>query len=290
MKKKLAVILTAAVLTAAQGVTAFAVTSPNTDSTINTGSVTNNGDNQDPEPPGRENAQQNSQSSPISGAAVGTDNVRINADVTTTNAASGAAQNVTVNERGQAVIGDAALEIATGEAATAGLPNDVTNSINAINGGQALNTAGTGVDTAGYAALTQSNAIVIKDAQTNQVTISAGELPDSTPIMTEYVPTSGNERYTLLTVTLITGRTHQIRAHLASIGHPILGDYKYGDPGVNETVRQKYGIRSQMLHSWKLVMPDLPAPLEKISGKTFIAPLPGTFSRVSEGEDFKPFS
>lgn len=129
-----------------------------------------------------------------------------------------------------------------------------------------------------------------KDAQTNQVTISAGELPDSTPIMTEYVPTSGNERYTLLTVTLITGRTHQIRAHLASIGHPILGDYKYGDPGVNETVRQKYGIRSQMLHSWKLVMPDLPAPLEKISGKTFIAPLPGTFSRVSEGEDFKPFS
>ena len=184
MKKKLAVILTAAVLTAAQGVTAFAVTSPNTDSTINTGSVTNNGDNQDPEPPGRENAQQSSQSSPISGAAVGTDNVRINADVTTTNAASGAAQNVTVNERGQAVIGDAALEIATGEAATAGLPNDVTNSINAINGGQALNTAGTGVDTTGYAALTQSNAIVIKDAQTNQVSRITTRMPLYVPNLT----------------------------------------------------------------------------------------------------------
>lgn len=131
---------------------------------------------------------------------------------------------------------------------------------------------------------------LIKDEAANKVTISAAELPGSSPIMTEYVPTAGNEDYTLLTVTLITGRTHQIRAHLASIGHPIVGDSKYGDPKVNEAARKKYGIRSQMLHSWKLVMPKLPEPMENLSGKVFTAPLPQTFERLSEGEHFRPFA
>ena len=107
----------------------------------------------------------------------------------------------------------------------------------------------------------------------------------SVPIMTEYVPVKSSDTATLLRVTLITGRSHQIRAHLASIGHPILGDFKYGDPKLNEQIQKKYKVRSQLLHSWKLVMPEkLAQPLDYLSGKEFIAPLPAAFKKVLKGE------
>lgn len=123
-----------------------------------------------------------------------------------------------------------------------------------------------------------------KEEGKNQVRICQKEEEGSSPIMTEYVPLAANESYTLLQVTLITGRTHQIRAHLSSIGHPIAGDYKYGLESVNKFVKQQYGVRSQLLHSWKLVMPKLPEPLDYLSGKSFTAPLPGSFVKVMEGE------
>lgn len=120
-----------------------------------------------------------------------------------------------------------------------------------------------------------------KNEKNNQVTISKEERKDSSAIMTEYEPLAHARRdgqeYTLLKVTLITGRTHQIRAHLASIGHPIVGDYKYGDAKVNETARKQYGIRSQMLHSFQILFPELPKPLNYLSGRTFFAPLPAEF-------------
>ena len=119
-----------------------------------------------------------------------------------------------------------------------------------------------------------------KDEKTNQVTISQKELPDSAPICTEYEPLMETGSYTLLKVTLITGRTHQIRAHLASIGHPIVGDMKYGNQRVNEEAKRQYHIHSQMLHSWKLVFPQMEEPLAHLSGKSYTAPLPGEFQKV----------
>lgn len=124
-----------------------------------------------------------------------------------------------------------------------------------------------------------------KDEAKNTVQIYPLEVEGSVPIMTEYVPVKSSDTATLLKVTLITGRSHQIRAHLASIGHPILGDFKYGDPKVNEQIQKKYKVRSQLLHSWKLVMPGKMAqPLDYLAGKEFIAPLPAAFKKVLQGE------
>lgn len=119
-----------------------------------------------------------------------------------------------------------------------------------------------------------------KDEKTNQVTITRDEVPGSATICTEYEPLRYQDGYTLLKVALITGRTHQIRAHLASIGHPIAGDYKYGNPAVNAQVKEQYHVQSQLLHSYQLTFPQLPKPMEDLSGKTFTAPVPAEFRRI----------
>lgn len=119
-----------------------------------------------------------------------------------------------------------------------------------------------------------------KDEKTNQVTVRTSEFKDSVPISTEYMPLDYYGDYTLLRVTLITGRTHQIRAHLSSIGHPIVGDYKYGDKKVNEEAKRLYKVQSQLLHSYQLVLPQLPEPLSYLSGKMFTAPLPPIYAGI----------
>lgn len=121
-----------------------------------------------------------------------------------------------------------------------------------------------------------------KNEKTNQVTVLNQEEKDALPIRTLYRPLLSDGKSTLLEVKLITGRSHQIRAHLASIGHPIAGDYKYGDPRLNAEVKEKYGVQSQMLHAWRLVMPSrMEEPLSGLSGREFTAEPPGEFARMT---------
>ncbi len=119
-----------------------------------------------------------------------------------------------------------------------------------------------------------------KNESSNQVAIHQEQVPDSLPIMTEYEPMAFYEDYTLLKVTLVTGRTHQIRAHLSSIRHPIIGDYKYGNKKANEEAKKLFSVQSQLLHSFQVTFPVLPEPLSCLSGKTFFAPLPEVFSYI----------
>ena len=123
-----------------------------------------------------------------------------------------------------------------------------------------------------------------KNEKTNQVNIYPKERKDSLYICTEYLPLSslalGQTACTYLEIRLVTGRSHQIRAHLASLGHPILGDRKYGNREINRYAQKQFGLEFQLLHACRLEFPELSGTLEELSGRKFTAPLPPLFKKI----------
>ena len=111
-----------------------------------------------------------------------------------------------------------------------------------------------------------------KDEMRNQVFVIPEQKENTVPIRTRYTPLCIKGGKTLLLVELITGKSHQIRAHLSSIGHPVLGDPKYG--------AAKGGKRHQLLHAWMLVFPEDTGKLPELSGRTVRAPLPDYFRKT----------
>ncbi len=118
-----------------------------------------------------------------------------------------------------------------------------------------------------------------KNNKTNKVTIT--NKTDGEYIETYYEPVKVLDDVTLLKVQLITGKTHQIRAHLSSINHPIIGDYKYGKKEINDIYKKKYGIENQMLHSYQLTFETINGELGNLSNKTFIAKPPKEFAEIT---------
>ena len=93
------------------------------------------------------------------------------------------------------------------------------------------------------------NGYLVKDRQKNRVFVSKKKRNGSKEIRTKYRLLGSGRNLSLVEVELLTGRTHQIRAHFAAIGHPLLGDGKYGTNAQNA----KYGYNRQLLYSYKLV-------------------------------------
>ncbi|MBR5272851.1 MAG: RluA family pseudouridine synthase [Clostridia bacterium] len=87
-----------------------------------------------------------------------------------------------------------------------------------------------------------------KNESKNKVFISNKKNADNRTILTKYTVIESKNGFSLLEIDLLTGRTHQIRAHLASIGHPLLGDGKYGVKESNKGT----GFKKQALCSYKL--------------------------------------
>ena len=106
-----------------------------------------------------------------------------------------------------------------------------------------------------------------KDEETNTVKVAK----NGKTAKTVYKLIKKYNEYSLLDVTLLTGRTHQIRVHMAYINHPIVGDARYGDFAVNKEFKQKFGFQSQFLHAYKMGFGDLPEPLSNLSRKEFTA-------------------
>lgn len=123
-----------------------------------------------------------------------------------------------------------------------------------------------------------------KDHAANRVRYSETGVPGAVPIETEYEVLKHISRegaaLTLVKVHLITGRSHQIRLHFASIGHPLLGDRKYGSRE-SLSLSTKLHIKRQMLHAACLTFPKMEGALAPLSGRTFEAPLPGDMREVA---------
>lgn len=107
-----------------------------------------------------------------------------------------------------------------------------------------------------------------KDAQISRVSVTDYPARGALDIMTGYRVLQAEEN-ALLEVELMTGRTHQIRAHLAHIGHPILGDDKYGDRMLN----RKLGVRRQLLWATRLVF-QADGALSYLNGRSFSVDCP----------------
>ena len=119
-----------------------------------------------------------------------------------------------------------------------------------------------------------------KDEAMNKVKIYEHAVEDSDYIETEYTPIKKTDRYTLLEVKLITGKTHQIRAHLNSIGHSIIGDTKYGSDATNQYFKKNYGLKYQLLHAYRLEFPTMTKECEKLSNQVIVAPLNEMFQKI----------
>ena len=107
---------------------------------------------------------------------------------------------------------------------------------------------------------------LVKNTSQNRVYIHSSPIPEGKTILTKYKVLKENRLTSLLEVDLLTGRTHQIRAHFASIGHPLAGDGKYGTNEFND----KIGMKTQALYSYKIKFEfeDI-SELNYLNGKEF---------------------
>lgn len=94
----------------------------------------------------------------------------------------------------------------------------------------------------------------------------------------ENIKSSNN--YSLLKVKLITGRTHQIRIHLSSVHHPIIGDSKYGDFELNKYIKKKYHLNHQFLHAYQIQFIKPIGSLKYLQDKVIVCPMPEYLLRI----------
>lgn len=127
-----------------------------------------------------------------------------------------------------------------------------------------------------------------KDGEANKVTVLSEDCRKNpkneiSPICTVCRPLGTAMGHTLLEVELITGKSHQIRAHLASIGHPLIGDAKYGSKEDNLKIAKKFGLKHQLLHACRVEFPEaLSDPGKRLGGMCVHASKPEEFLRLQK--------
>ena len=109
------------------------------------------------------------------------------------------------------------------------------------------------------------NAPLLKNSKSQRVTVSK----EGKPAITRYRVVESFNGFSLLEVELLTGRTHQIRVHMSYIGHPVIGDSKYGDYELNKEIESKYDFKNQFLEAYQLDFHKLNNPLKYLADRSF---------------------
>ncbi|WMJ80891.1 RluA family pseudouridine synthase [Clostridium sp. MB40-C1] len=123
-------------------------------------------------------------------------------------------------------------------------------------------------------------AYISKDVQNNISKVYDNEQPDAKKIAMEVKVIDTVGSYSFLELDLITGRSHQLRAHLAHLGNYIIGDDKYGNKKLNSFFNNKYGLNYQFLYAYKLIFKDCPEELAYLENKTIVETMPPIFKRI----------
>lgn len=130
---------------------------------------------------------------------------------------------------------------------------------------------------------------LVKDEASNKVEITSHAQGEGKPVHTKYETVEVSEKleglnevFSLLQVDLITGRSHQIRAHFSGLGHPLIGDAKYGAKRLNDYFKKHFDLDGQFLFAYRLEFHQIGEELNYLSGRHFVCPLPRKLDRMIE--------
>ena len=116
---------------------------------------------------------------------------------------------------------------------------------------------------------------IVKLDDQAQVKLVSKDYPGALTMETIVKPVKYNNDYSKVEVTLVTGRMHQIRVHLSSIDHPIIGDRKYGDFD-----KKEFGLNHQLLHAYKIRFVKSFGILAYLQDKEIVCPVPKLFEKI----------
>ena len=121
---------------------------------------------------------------------------------------------------------------------------------------------------------------ILKNEDANISKVYETKVPNSKEIAMEVKTIQSCGTFSLIEINLLTGRSHQLRAHLSELGNPIVGDSKYGDKKLNSFFTNRYGLDYQFLYAFKVIFKSNSDELEYMKNKTIAESLPPVLKKI----------